>query len=143
MLITGKCHCGNIAFDLQWEGDAPEIPARACACSFCVKHGGVWTANPAASLAVTVRDPTLVSKCLFGTRTATFHVCSCCGAVPLVTSEIDSHTYAVVNVNTFENVDPSQLRRGAVDFEGEDVESRLARRKRNWIADVRMTKGGV
>ncbi len=108
MLITGKCHCGNIAFELEWEGDPAEIPARACG----------W-------------------KYAFGTRTATFHVCSRCGAVPLVTSEIANHLYAVVNVNVFENVDPARLRRATADFEGEDVESRLARRTRSWIADVR------
>jgi hypothetical protein len=123
MFITGKCHCGNIAFELEWEGDPPEIPARACGCTFCVKHGGVWTSNPNARLAVAVRDAALVSKYAFGTRTATFHVCSRCGAVPLVTSEIANHLYAVVNVNVFENVDPSRLRRATVDFEGEDVES--------------------
>jgi len=141
MLITGKCHCGNIAFELEWEGDPPEIPARPCACTFCVKHGGVWTSNPNARLAVAVRDAALVSKYAFGTRTATFHICSRCGAVPLVTSEIAKHLYAVVNVNVLENIDPSWLRRAPVSFEGEDVESRLARRTRNWIADVRIAEG--
>lgn len=141
MLITGKCHCGNIAFELDWEGEPPEIPARACGCSFCVKHGGVWTSNPAATLTVTVGDAALLSKYAFGTRTATFYVCSRCGTVPLVTSEIADHLYAVVNVNVFENVDPSWLRRRAANFEGEDVESRLARRRRNWIAHVHITEG--
>ena len=141
MLITGKCHCGNIAFELEWEGDRPEIPARACGCTFCVKHGGVWTSNPNARLAVAVGDAALVSKYAFGTRTATFHVCSRCGAVPLVTSEIANRVYAVVNVNVLENVDASWLRRAPVSFEGEDVESRLARRTRNWIADVRFVAG--
>jgi hypothetical protein len=106
-----------------------------------VKHGGVWTSNPNGKLAVAIRDAALVSKYAFGTRTATFHVCSRCGAVPLVTSEIANHLYAVVNVNVFENVDPSRLRRVAASFEGEDVESRLARRKRNWIADVHIAAG--
>lgn len=137
MLIQGKCHCGNIAFELDWEGDPPEIPARACGCSFCVKHGGVWTSRHSAKLAVTVGDASLVSNYVFGTRTATFHVCSRCGAVPVVTSEIANHLYAVVNVNMFENVEPAWLCRAGVDFEGEDVESRLARRERHWIADVR------
>jgi hypothetical protein len=141
MLIDGKCHCGNIAFKLEWEGAPPEIPARACGCSFCTKHGGVWTSNPRSTLAVTVRDPGLVSKYAFGTRTATFHVCSRCGTVPFVTSEIDSHLYAVVNVNVLENVDPSWLRRASVSFEGEDAESRLARRTRNWIVNVQITEG--
>jgi hypothetical protein len=79
-----------------------------------------------------------VSKYAFGSQTATFYVCSRCGAVPLVTSEISNELYAVVNVNVLENVDPSWLRRAAVTFEGEDVESRLVRRTRNWIADVRI-----
>src|SRR5437763_340431 len=56
MLINGRCHCGNIAFELEWEGDTAEIPARACGCSFCVKHGGVWTSNPNSRLAVAIRD---------------------------------------------------------------------------------------
>jgi hypothetical protein len=141
MLIPGKCHCGNIAFELEWEGDPPEIPARACGCSFCVKHGGVWTSNPNSKLAVAVRDARLVSKYAFGTRTATFHVCSRCGTVPLVTCEIENHLYAVVNINALENVDQSWFRRAAADFEGEDVDSRIARRKRNWIADVRIAEG--
>jgi hypothetical protein len=93
-------------------------------------------------LAVTVRDPGLVSKYAFGTRTATFYVCSRCGSVPFVTSEIEKHLYAVVNVNVLENVDSSWLRRVSASFEGEDVESRLARRKRNWIGNVHITEGG-
>ncbi len=134
--IHGRCHCGNIAFELDWPGDPLEIPARACGCSFCVKHGGLWTSNPKARLAVTIRDRRLVSPYAFGTRTATFHICSRCGAVPIVTSEIDGCTYAVVNVNVLENVDPASLRRTSADFEGEGLESRLGRRKRNWIPTV-------
>ncbi len=141
MRITGKCHCGNMAIELDWKGDLAEIPARACGCSFCVKHGGVWTSNPSSRLAVTIRDASLVSKYAFGSRTATFHVCSRCGVVPLVTSEIENHVYAVVNVSVLENVDPSRLRRSAADFEGEDAGTRLARRKRNWIADVQIAEG--
>jgi len=143
MLITGKCHCGNIAFELEWKGDPAGIPARACGCSFCVKHGGVWTSNPESRLAVAIGDASLVSKYAFGTRTATFHVCARCGSVPLVTCEIAGHLYAVVNVNVLENVDQASLRRAGASFEGEDVEARLARRKRNWIADVRIAERGA
>jgi hypothetical protein len=143
MLINGKCHCGNIAFELEWKGDPAEIPARACGCSFCVKHGGVWTSNPNSRLTVAIGDMSLVSKYAFETRTATFHVCSRCGAVPLVTSEIENHLYAVVNVNAFENVDQRQLHRAAASFDGENIEARLVRRKHNWIADVRIDDGSA
>ena len=138
MLIKGRCHCGNIALELEWASDPREMPARACGCSFCVKHGAVWTSDPGSRVAVTIGDPSLVSKYGFGSGTAVFHVCARCGAVPLVTSEIENHVYAVVNVNVLDDIDAHALRRAATNFDGENVESRLARRKRGWIADVRI-----
>jgi hypothetical protein len=42
----------------------------------------------------------------------------------------------VVSVNAFDGVDPALLRRSPAHLEGEDTGSRLARRKRNWIARV-------
>ena len=138
MIITGQCHCGNIVFDLAWEGDPPVIPGRACDCSFCTRHGGVWTSNPRSTLTVAIHDAARVSRYAFGTRTATFHVCATCGVVPLVTCDIDDRLHAVVNVNAFGNIDPSWLRRATASFEGEDVGARLARRKRNWIPTVRI-----
>jgi hypothetical protein len=136
MLINGRCHCGNIAFALQWMPEPKEIQARACGCSFCVKHGGVWTSNPSGKLEVSVKDPSKVSHYEFGTRTAQFHTCASCGVVPVVTSRIEGRLYAVVSVNAFENVDPAILRRGPTNFDGEGTDSRLERRKRNWIGDV-------
>ena len=139
MLIAGKCHCGNIAFSLAWEPDPAEIPARACTCSFCVKHGGIWTSNPRGRLEVRLNDPSQVRSYAFGTRTAEFHVCARCGVVPVVTSRIDERLYAVVSVNAFEGIDASLLRRAPASFDGEGTGSRLERRKRSWIADVRFT----
>lgn len=139
MLINGRCHCGNIAFVLTWDGEPTEIPARACTCTFCVKHGGVWTSCPTGSLAVTVQQAGQVARYSFGTRTAQFHVCTQCGVVPLVTSEIDGRVYAVVSVNAFDGVDSALLRRGAITFDDETEATRLARRKRGWIGDVRFT----
>ena len=136
MLIHGKCHCGNIAFTLAWDPDPREIPARACGCTFCTKHGGVWASNPDGALSVKVLDESLVTRYRFGTGTAEFHICSRCGIVPLVTSRIDDRLYAVVSVNAFEGVDPSLLKRSPASFDGEGEASRLARRKRNWIAKV-------
>lgn len=141
MLIRGKCHCGNIAFALTWEPDPVEIPARACTCSFCVKHGGVWTSHPGAALEVVVQDPALVSRYVFGTRTAEFHVCARCGAVPVVTSRIDGGVFAVANVNMFEGVDPALLRRASSHLGDEERDARLERRKRNWIARVHLVEG--
>lgn len=143
MLISGSCHCGNISFRLDWNPQPVEIPARACDCSFCVKHGGVWTSCPAGSLRVTVREVSLVSRYAFGTKTAEFHVCSRCGVVPFVTSRIEGRLYAVVNVNTLRDVDPALLKRAAASFEAESESERLARRKLKWIADVEIQTGSA
>lgn len=140
MLIPGKCHCGNISFTLTWSPDPVEIPARACTCSFCVKHGGVWTSNPEGALEVVVKDAALVSRYTFGTRTAEFHICVRCGVVPLVTSLIDDHLYAVVSVNAFEGIDASRLKHSPASFDGEGEATRLARRKRNWISRVKFVE---
>jgi hypothetical protein len=142
MLISGRCHCGNITFTLLWKPEPLEILARACGCSFCIKHGGVWTSCPTASLKVTVENPSLVSQYTFGTKTAEFHICSKCGVVPVVTSRIEDRLYAVVSINAFEGVEPSLVKRAAATFEGESEEMRLARRKRNWIGDVEIVGGG-
>ena len=136
MFISGSCHCGNISFKLNWTPEPTEIPARACTCSFCTKHGGVWTSCPTGSVTVKVREPTSVSRYSFGTKTAEFHVCATCGAVPIVTSVIEGKLFAVVSVNAFENIDPSLLRRASANFDAENEEMRLARRARNWIPNV-------
>ena len=143
MLISGSCHCGNITFRLLWKPEPADIPARACTCSFCTKHGGVWTSCPAGHLTVNVMEPSLVSKYAFGTKTAQFHVCSRCGIVHVVTSRIDDRLYAVVSVNAFEGVEPSLLRRASATFDGEGEGDRLARRQRNWIANVEYIEGGA
>lgn len=143
MLIKGSCHCRNISFALTWQPDPTEIPARACTCSFCTKHGGVWTSNPSAFLQVRVKEASSVSKYAFGTRTAVFHICSRCGVVPVVTSEIEGRLYAVVSVNAFENVERSMLKPASVTFDEETEALRLSRRKRGWVANVEYVELGT
>jgi hypothetical protein len=139
MLISGSCHCGNIKFKLNWEPEPLEIPARACTCTFCRKHGGVWTSCPTGSLVVAIGTQSAVTRYSFGTKTAQFHVCSRCGVVPVVTSEIEGTLYAVVSTNAFENIDPAILRTTSATFDAEHEEARLARRTRNWIPNVAFT----
>lgn len=95
------------------------------------------------ALVVEIKEESRVSKYSFGTKTATFHVCAICGAAPVVTSQIDGRTYAVVNVNAMEAVDPALLKRVAVTFDDEDEASRLRRRARGWIPSVRFASSDV
>jgi hypothetical protein len=134
--IEASCHCGNIRVTFEWPGTGPTIPVRACSCTLCRKHGAVWTSHPDGRFRLRIADPARVARYRFGTKTADFHICLVCGVIPIVTCTMDGARYAVVNVNTFEDVDPSSLVPSAVDFEGETTESRLARRRRNWTPEA-------
>lgn len=137
MELRGSCHCGNLRYVLDWPGEhAAPIPARACACSFCTRHGAVWTAHPDAQLTIETTDNAAISRYGFETRTAEFLVCTRCGGVPVCTSRIDGRDHAVVNVNTFD--DPSvAIEQVPVSFDGEDEIRRLERRRQRWIGTVR------
>jgi hypothetical protein len=140
MEIRGACHCGNLRFHLAWPDTTARIPARACTCTFCRKHGATWTSHPDARLRVHVEDPVHVARYAFGTKTADFHVCTRCGVVAVATCRVDERMYAVVNINTFEEIDPVVFDRSESDVEGESVGARLSRRSARWIADVQFDR---
>ena len=80
--IEGSCHCGNITYDFYLPLDEPPIPVRACGCSFCRKHQGVWTSHPDGRLEGYVAEHGQLSTYRFGHGTADFYVCRRCGVPP-------------------------------------------------------------
>ena len=139
--LAGGCHCGNIRIFLATCRSDRELPKRRCSCGFCSRHGAVWTSDTEAELDIEMADPDGVNPYRFGHRTATFHVCRSCGTVPVATCEADGARRAVVNVNTLDGFawDASEVR--DMDYDGEDVAGRTARRSANWIATVTITGG--
>jgi hypothetical protein len=133
--MHGSCHCGNIRITFDWPEKGPVIPVRACGCSLCTKHRAVWTSHPNGRFYLRIADGSKVARYEFGTRTAQFHICLTCGVMPIATCVIERIQYAVVNVNTFDDVDLSQLAETATNFEGETTDNRLARRRRNWTPE--------
>lgn len=119
--IEGSCHCGNIRFTLNWPDPSQRIPARACGCGHCTKHGAAWTSNPNARFSLLIADPTHVAIYRFGTKTADFHVCTTCGVTPIVTWTIEGVRRAVFNIRTFDGFDRSELVETATDFEAESL----------------------
>ncbi len=134
--ILGKCHCGNIEYEFLWPEPGNEIPVRACSCTFCRKHNGVYTSHPRGQLKARISDRSRINRYTFGTKTAAFYICTSCGVVPFVISEIQDKTYAVVNVHTFEDVNSEEFVSSVTDFNGETIDGRLQRRARNWIPRV-------
>lgn len=134
--IEGRCHCGNIAITLAWPESGTTIPARACGCDFCRKHSAVWTSRSDAPFSLSVKDTGKAMAYRFGTGTADFHICKTCGVTPIATCEMEGRRYAVVNVNVFEKISRNDLSESPTDFEGETIDDRLARRKRNWSPEA-------
>jgi hypothetical protein len=129
--IEGTCHCGNVTVALETSREPRELRLRACACTFCRRHGAKTTADPQGRARIGARDPTLVSRYAFGLRTAEMLVCSRCGVYCAAVLREGDAAWAVINTNLF--LDPAFDRHAeAVSYEGETEEERIARRKRMW-----------
>ena len=79
MRIEGRCHCGNLGFELETERTWETIGPRECDCSFCRAHATRCVSDPAGRAAVFVADPDRLVRYQFGLRTADFLVCGGCG----------------------------------------------------------------
>ena len=137
MLISGRCHCGNIFFARLAAGAVRNPGSRlhllvlreAWRCLDLlpdrIAHGERQGSH------------TRIKNTRSAPRLPSF---TCAPAVAWCRwspAESTAASYAVVSVNAFENVEPALLRRAPATFEGENEQARLSRRKRNWIADVR------
>jgi hypothetical protein len=125
------------------------IPSRLSgsapvAAAYVLSTGPAWTSHADGRFCLQIADDSRMTRYRFGTKTADFHVCLTCGVIPIVTCTIEGIRYAVVNVNTFDDGDRSQLVETATNFEGEATENRLdlARRRRNWTPEAVDSEGG-
>ena len=134
--LHGSCHCGNIRFVFTTGKPDSELPKRECQCSFCLQHGRISTSDPDGEIHVSIAATEKVNKYKFGHRTADFYVCRDCGAVPVVTSEVGGTTIGLVDVRMIENFAWSRADTSRHDFEGEQVDARLARRETYWTGTV-------
>ena len=133
---SGRCHCGELSYSFSFPDSVVSLPARACGCTFCIKHGGVYTSHPGAVLDVEYRDGTNLGRYRFGHGTADFLVCRRCGVLVCAISTIDGRDHAVLNINSLDDRDSPAFERTNTDFDAETPGERLARRKRNWIGSV-------
>ena len=135
------CHCGNLRLTFKTNLPPSELPLRRCLCSYCTAHGNVYTSDSAGELLVRIADESQVSRYRnprsISDKTMYFLVCRTCGVVPAAISEIDGRDYAVVSITGGSTPDISANELVDKDFDAEDLEGRLERRKATWIADVR------
>ncbi|HET6584804.1 MAG TPA: VOC family protein, partial [Nannocystaceae bacterium] len=128
--LSGGCHCGNLTVSFEPSRPLAALAARACTCTFCAPRRLRWTSDPEGRVEIAIADERETSRYRFGTSTADFLVCRRCGSVVAAVGD-GSPLLAVINIDVldragdFADAEPRS-------FDGEDVQSRLARRARSW-----------
>lgn len=128
----GRCHCGAIGFEYATAKPVGEWPVRACQCSFCRRHGAVYTSDPAGSVRFEHEDATKLSRYRFGQKTADFLFCGRCGGYLGAVTEEDGVPLMVIHLRALdpapEGLPPAQ----PMSYEGESRGERDTRRAARW-----------
>ena len=128
-LIEGRCHCGNLSFEITTDIAAADIVARACDCSFCRRHGTRNWSDANGSAKVRVKDSQQLQKYQFGLSAADFFICTTCGTYAGAVLADDDGTWATLNLRLTDLYDvPEQ----AASYGTEGWAARVARRKALW-----------
>ncbi|GAC1340329.1 MAG: hypothetical protein NVSMB23_10470 [Myxococcales bacterium] len=135
LVLSGQCHCGNLRAELTTLLSPAQLALRACQCSFCRGHRSRTASDPAGQLGFSARDPASVSRYQFGSRTAQMLVCRACGGYlgAFMPEDGDaSRGFGIANVNHFARAAEFTQEPARVDYDGETLEARRARRRKLW-----------
>jgi hypothetical protein len=132
MLLTGRCHCGNLSLEFETAIPLGALPLRACQCSFCRTHGVLSTSDPEGRVSVRAEDGSQVQRYRFGLGITDFLICRRCGVYLMALAEVDGRRYAVLNANALAGRSDMRAEPQSMDYEGEDAPARRARRKARW-----------
>ena len=137
-LLTGGCHCGNIALSVELTKTADSYHPRACDCDFCRKHGAIWVSDPRGSLSIRIRDENDAARYVQGDGIAEMLLCGRCGVLVAALWR-EPPLYGVVNA-------------GALDARGEFADTKpvspkelsaaekMSRWRSLWFANVTLTE---
>jgi hypothetical protein len=134
--LHGSCHCGQLKVSFETAKEPEELPVRVCGCSFCRRHGARSTSDPAGRIVATIGEPELTSRYRFGLKSADFLICARCGVYVGAFMDDAAGALAVLNLNALDDrarfVQPAQ----PMDYDGEALEDRRARRRARWTPAV-------
>jgi len=140
--FEGGCHCGNLTYVFEATAGLDALGLRADQCSFCRAHRARTTSDPNGTMRIIVREPAALSLYRFGLRITDFLVCARCGLyIGAMMTEGDK-AWFTVNTNTFRDPPPNRFPVAPVDYSGEDVAARTARRRQKWTPVVHFKVGG-
>jgi len=130
--LRGNCHCGNIEVAFTTALAPEQLRLRACACSFCRRHGARTTSDPKGHVEIIVHSERELSRHRFGLRTADFLICRRCGVYVGAVIAIGGNWYATLNVNTLDSEQSLGQEAMTVSYEEESASQRVLRRQSHW-----------
>ncbi len=122
---------------------AGTIEVRACACAFCRRHGARCISGPDDSAQITVRDPSQLLRYSFALKTAEFLVCKGCGVYVGAVMQDGERSYAVININTFQDPNVFTCDAKSMNYDNEDDAGRRERRRQRWVPVTVTTLAGA
>ena len=132
LLPAGSCHCGAVQLDLVLSRPPADLRLRSCQCAFCGQRGARTISDPEGSATVRADGPGALTRYRFGLRTADYLLCAVCGTY-IAAMQLDDPPIAVVNVGGLGVPEFDEREPEPVDYAGETVEARLARRRSYWM----------
>ncbi|MGQ0385084.1 MAG: GFA family protein [Gammaproteobacteria bacterium] len=136
-MYRASCHCGAVGYEFRTELLPAAWSIRACQCSFCLKHAGVYTSDPRGSVRFMHEDPRLLSRYRFGHKTADFVFCGRCGGYLGAITEEDGRTIAVLNIHAMDPMPEGLAQAQPMSYEGETSGDRNSRRSQRWTPVIR------
>ena len=132
MRFKGQCHCGAIRVELATDRQPADQVLGACQCSFCRKHNARAFSDPKAHLTLTAADPQHLQRYRFGLKTSDQIICRQCGVYVAMTLTDGGKVWSVLNVDTLDDRALFTRTAEARNYDAEDAEGRIARRKARW-----------
>lgn len=136
--FEGGCHCGALSYVFAASAPLEVLGLRRDMCSFCRAHGARNTSDPKGAMRLFVREPGKLSRYRFALKTADFLLCRDCGVYIGALMEDGGGAWFTVNVNSFRKPPALDFPIQPVDFDAEDVATRIARRKARWTPAVEL-----
>ncbi len=128
----GACHCGAVGYEYRTALATAAWPVRACQCTFCVKHGAMYTSDPVGSVRFAGDDPSRLVRYRFGQHTADFVFCGRCGSYLGAMTEEDGKRLAVLNLRAMEPMPADLPAPQPMSYDGESKTDRNSRRSARW-----------
>ncbi len=105
---------------------------RACACSFCRRHGARCISDPEGSLVITAATSGKLKRYRFALGTADYLVCADCGVYVGAVMTEGAKAYGILNINVLDDPSPFTQAPASVTYDAEDEAGRRARRRARW-----------